>query len=250
MQNAYKPDCPCRRLENGVWTEASVSLAEECSLSVFVNGAPIPVLSCTPAEPEELVFGVLFTQGLITSRTQVQSLTLDKKDLPDALTASVTLQASAGGDARFPPSVIARSEATWQPAPSGKPERAVWTAEQLQTLFAHVIQDAPSTRGGHSTHSCTLMLDGEILCTREDIGRHNTISRAAGWALLHDVPLFRCVAFFSGRISTEAVRRAAAAGITVLCAKALPTAQAVALAQKEGLTLLHFSKNRGILQFC
>ena len=122
--------------------------------------------------------------------------------------------------------------------------------EQLQALFDHVVRDAPSTRSGHSTHSCTLMLDGNILCTREDIGRHNAIDRAAGWALLHGVTISRCTAFFSGRVSTEAVRKAAAAGITVLCAKALPTAQAVRLAQRSGLTLLHISKNRGVLQFC
>ncbi len=138
----------------------------------------------------------------------------------------------------------------WQSAPSDDPPKAVWTPEQLQTLFDHVVRDAPSTRGGHSTHSCTLMLDGELLCTREDIGRHNALNRAVGWALLHGVELRRCVAFFSGRISTEAVRSASAAGLTVLCAKALPTAQAVKAAQKTGLTLLHFSKTRGILQFC
>ena len=238
MQTAYDSGCPCRRLSDGKWTVDTVCLAEECKLSVFVNGEAISTLFCSPVEVGELVFGHLLTQGVISAREQVQSLTLDESGLPDAMTASVTL------------SVIARSAATWQSVPSDDPPKAVWTLEHLQALFDHVVRDAPSTRSGHSTHSCTLMLDGNILCTREDIGRHNAIDRAAGWALLHGVTISRCTVFFSGRVSTEAVRKAAAAGITVLCAKALPTAQAVRLAQRSGLTLLHISKNRGILQFC
>ncbi len=240
----YKAGCPCRRRVDGAWVEDTVSLAQECRLTVFVGGAPFSTLFCSPTDIRELVCGHLRTQGALTDPEQIRSLTLDETGLPDALTASVTLQPSVEVDSPAP--VIARSESTRQSVPPC----AIWTPEQLQTLFTHVVQDAPATRGGHSTHSCTLMLDGEILCTREDIGRHNAIDRAVGWAMLHGVELRRCVAFFSGRISSEAVKRASAAGLRVLCAKALPTAQAVALAQKEGLTLLHFSKNRGILQFC
>ena len=231
MQERYEPGCPCRRLIGGVWTEDAVSLAEECRLSVFVDGQPFSTLFCSPTEPAELIYGHLLTQKKITCRKQVQTLTLDESGLPDTLAAFVTLQTPAEADA------------------PGDPPRTVWTAEQLQLLFDHVVRDARSTRGGHSTHSCTLMRDGELLCTREDIGRHNALDRAAGWALLHDVPLSGCIAFFSGRVSTEAVTKAAAAGLTVLCAKALPTAQAVRLAKQLGLTLLHLSDGRGLMRF-
>ncbi len=53
-----------------------------------------------------------------------------------------------------------------------------------------------------------------------------------------DVPLDACVLYTTGRIAAEIAEKTAAAGVCVLASRALPTAEAAALAKKTGLTLI------------
>ena len=65
--------------------------------------------------------------------------------------------------------------------------------------------------------------DGEALCVREDVGRHNAMDKVVGWALTSGlVPLSRLVMCVSGRLSFELVQKASVAGCPVLVAVGRP----------------------------
>lgn len=82
---------------------------------------------------------------------------------------------------------------------------------------------------------------GKLRSVREDVGRHNALDKAVGWALMHGLlPLHDSVAMVSGRASFELVQKCAAAGIPVLCAVSAPSSLAVATAQALGITLAGF----------
>jgi FdhD protein len=82
---------------------------------------------------------------------------------------------------------------------------------------------------------------GEVLITREDVGRHNAVDKVVGRMLLDDqLPATGLGLFVSGRASFELVQKAWAAGFGTLIAVSGPTALAVQTARRAGLTLAGF----------
>ena len=200
---------------DGSEAESEVFVLRECSLSVYVNGRLWKRLTCTACDLPELVAGRLYTAGRVDSAAEMESL-----QFPSPERAEV----------RLSPTARRHKRRRVEPVP--------WEKEWIFDLARRFQEGMPLHRETFSAHCAFLRRRGELLYAGEDVGRHNAVDKAVGFALLRGVPLSECVLFTSGRVPSDMAEKAVAAGIPVLVSKASPTAEAVALAHDAGLTLI------------
>ena len=88
------------------------------------------------------------------------------------------------------------------------------------------------------------LLQGSLLLTAEDIGRHTAVDKVIGKALLSGIDPGHCVLFCSGRLSSEITAKAIHARTPVLVSRAAPTDLSVRLARRFLLTLVGFARGK------
>jgi FdhD protein len=112
----------------------------------------------------------------------------------------------------------------------------------LADLPERLAQPAFERSGG--LHATGLFdANGDVVCVREDVGRHNAMDKVIGWALAEErLPLSDSVLCVSGRLAFELVQKAAVAGCPILVGIGAPTSLAVELAIDRGMTLCGFAR--------
>jgi FdhD protein len=217
-------------------------VAVEEPLEIRINGLPVAVTMRTPGHDEELALGFALSEGLQPEGAR----------MPDDLAAN-TVELDAPG---FDPARLARSfytssscgvcgkgalEAVAVEAP--RIESRLTVSVQLVAALPDRLRAAqPAFEATGGIHATGLFDEhGELLCLREDVGRHNALDKVVGWAFRAGLlPLERSILCVSGRLSFELVQKAAVAGCPLLVAVGAPSSLAVELARDRGVTLCGF----------
>ncbi|MFC0624606.1 formate dehydrogenase accessory sulfurtransferase FdhD [Kribbella deserti] len=237
------------------------SIAVEEPLELRVNGKALAVTMRTPGHDVELAHGFLQTEGVIGGPDDILSARYcDSRDDEGRNTYNVLDLALAPGVA--PPEIgVERNFYTTSSCgvcgkasldavrlksrhlPLGDPVRvALDVLAGLPDVLRSQQQVFDRTGGLHAAGLFTA--EGEQLVVREDVGRHNAVDKAVGWALLQGrIPARGCILVVSGRTSFELAQKAVMAGIPVLGAVSAPSSLAIDLACESGLTLAGFIRN-------
>jgi FdhD protein len=247
----------CRISASGQVIQADMLAVEEpleVRLGCEVNGKrvhrAVSITMRTPGHDLELAVGFLFTEGVIIVRDQVAGV----HACGGGNVARVDLHAGVAVD-------LARLERHFYTSSScgvcGKASlEAVRVCPRNRLLEGRPVVDstvihrlpealrraqAVFERTGGLHAAALFDAQGNLLCLREDVGRHNALDKLIGAQFLADrLPLWESVLLVSGRASFELVQKAVVAGIPILAAVGAPSSLAVSLAREHGLTVLGF----------
>ena len=242
----------------GAMREEADRLAVEEPLEIRLGGRRFTLTMRTPGHDEELAAGFLLAEGFINARGELGEIRRlhDAKGALDPNAIDVVLNVPAAGlRERLKRNFVVSSSCgicgktsiealERRIAPlSSTVAIALPALLRLPALMREAQAVFAATGGLHAAALFSLEQANEpvLVVLREDVGRHNAVDKVVGYALAQDlIPLTRHVLMVSGRLSFELVQKAAAAGVSILCAVSAPSSLAVELAEELGMTLVGF----------
>ena len=246
------------RLGGPAPVERPDTLVVEEPLEIRVRGSALAVTMRTPGDDMDLAAGFLVSEGVVRAADDVRAIRYCAGAVEGDVNTYNVLDVDLADDVASPdPSLerafyttsscglcgkasldAVRTASTWAVA-----DDPVLVSMKVLAALPDRLREAQrvfeKTGGVHAAGLFTT--DGELLCLREDVGRHNAVDKVVGWALRDGrLPLRGTVLLVSGRASFELTQKAWMAGIPVLAAVSAPSSLAVDLATEAGMTLVGF----------
>jgi FdhD protein len=226
------------------------------------KASPLAVTMRTPGDDIDLAIGFLLTEGIIRAADDVITAELCAGDQQPNTYNVVQVTLAAG----IAPPVTDPTRNFYTTSSCGVCGKAAIDAVRIKSshpVDGDSVQVSPQTlatlpdrlRETQRTFSRTgglhaaglFTADGDLLVTREDVGRHNAVDKVVGWAVRQQrLPAEHTVLMVSGRASFELVQKAWLAGIPMLAAVSAPSSLAVELGNEAGLTIVGFLRGRSM----
>ena len=223
-------------------------LPEETAVALSFNGTTQAVMMATPADLEDFGYGFALTEGIAVPE---DVLSVEVETLPRGCDVQVWLKPAAEARLAARRRVMAGPvgcglcgidsiEQALREVPVVAPSGFRMTPAQVMAAVAALpgeqrLHDA--TRAAH----CAAFWNGRILLSREDVGRHNALDKLVGAMLRQGVGPEGAVVLTS-RVSTDMVQKGAMLGAPMIIAVSAPTAEAVDLAERAGITLIALAR--------
>jgi FdhD protein len=231
------------RYEFKKWESHDAETIVEAPVSLTVNGEVWLTFMCTPVNLEAMSVGFLYNEGIIESMDEVADVRVcehgDNVDIwlnrsveqpqswrrtsgctggVTAVDALARVDVSFNGDQpKFPPEAIGRL---------------------VEMLFAS--QELYRETGGVHTSALS---DGEkVIFVAEDIGRHNTLDKIAGFCMINNIWPETRILITTGRISSEMLQKAARLSAPILISRTSPSSLSIEMAQRYGITLIGYAR--------
>jgi FdhD protein len=215
------------QVKDGSVRKVHDDIVVEDHVRLFLNGTYLATLVASPDRLEDLGAGFVVCEGLAD---EVNAVHVSDRDI--FVTArtrkDIQLEVESSGGYR----VIG------EPKPVSSP--IAITTEGVHAVTAAIESDVWRRTG--AVH-CSVLFCGNELVTRAcDVGRHNTLDKAVGYATLRGVDRSMCVLGCTGRQPAGMVAKAANAGIPIVISRAASSNRGILTAQRSGITLICFSR--------
>ncbi|MDA0287810.1 MAG: formate dehydrogenase accessory sulfurtransferase FdhD [Proteobacteria bacterium] len=241
----------------------AVAVEEPLEIRLSVKGFTLRVATTmrTPGNDKELALGFLWSEGIIREIESIQSVKRSTDPRLEVSENVIVVELSAGTqldwsrlnrrtDVQSSCGICGRqSLQSLKNFQISQPRGTSWPEDLSLGIFLEQLSSSQNifqrTGGAHA--SGLFDYDGNLICLREDVGRHNALDKVVGWSLDKQfVPAKDTILLVSGRISFELVQKALLAGIPNLVGIGAPSSLAIELAKEFDLTLLGFLRENSV----
>ncbi|MET0210469.1 MAG: formate dehydrogenase accessory sulfurtransferase FdhD, partial [Burkholderiaceae bacterium] len=232
-------------------------LAEEVPVALVYNGISHAVMLASPQDLEDFAVGFSLSERIVRAAQDVREVEVEAG--PHGIALAIDI--APGAMARLKATRRARLGQTgcglcgidslaWferetalgDPRDGGAHDAgSPFTPQALQRAMAAMAGQQHLHQATGAMHAAGWAdRDGRLLLVREDVGRHNALDKLVGALARAGIDAGDGFALVTSRASFEMVQKAARAGVRLLAAVSAPTAMAVRLADRAGLTLAGF----------
>ncbi|QDC45433.1 formate dehydrogenase accessory sulfurtransferase FdhD [Methylophilus medardicus] len=256
------------RLTVARWQDAAPNdvddaVAQEVPIALVYNGISHVVMLATPADLEDFAYGFSFTEGIISARGQIYGVDSQALFHADGQLQGIELHISLAAE-QFAALKAQRRNLTGRTGcglcgaerlqqvfkplkPAEEPGVAV-SLKAIEMALSGLRAQQPLQQLTGATHATAIVdQQGQVLCVREDVGRHNALDKLIGSLLRqrYDFSTFwrQHWVLTTSRASYEMVQKVAICGGSALIALSAPTALAVQLARQYRCLLVGFAKS-------
>jgi FdhD protein len=248
---AVSAEVPVQRWTRGALARTTDQVAEEVPVALVYHDVPHVVMLATPADLEDYAVGFTLSEGLVAHADEIRGVEVIAGE------ASVDVKISVAWE-RFTQLLQRRRNLTGRtgcglcgaetaedairecsPVPAG----VSITSAELHEAMTQLSGRQPINARTGSVHAAAWVVPGKgIQVVREDVGRHNALDKTIGALARAKADFAAGYMLITSRASYEMVQKCATVGVPLLVALSAPTAFAVRLAQRAGLTLVAFAR--------
>lgn len=230
---------------------------EEVPIAILFNSENYAVMMATPADLDDFAVGFALAEGIVASAGDIRAvlklpaaqglaldISVDEAKLNRARMAKRSLEGRVGCGLCGIEDIKDAIRMPGRPVPDVRLLPAA-VARAYLALPAH----QPMSRVNRTVHAAAwCSVDGAILLSREDVGRHNALDKLIGALARTGTNLSDGFVLMSSRCSFELVQKCAIAGVGALATVSAPTALALSLAKQAHLKLAALAQS-GVMIF-
>ena len=217
---------------------------KEVPYLLTINGKEIVNFVCTPEYIENLAIGYIYSQGLINSIHQVIGTEMLEGNI-----VNITLKESIHQN--FHKKIMTSGERSLDLLDENY-EKLKYNAatetikpEEIYQLTNRLFDESTLHAETGGVHNAALSsFDEEFYEFRKDIGRHNAVDKLIGYCLVNEILLKDKILVFSGRISSEIIKKVARAKIPMIISVSAPTDLSIKIAEDLNITLVGFVRGK------
>ena len=252
---------PIQRIEDDSVSQFQDLLAIEEPLEIRIGSKTISLTMRTPGHDFELAAGFLFTEGILTGFQQIHKIRRSETSAnPRQAGNSVTVELNPDVEVDYERlqrhfyttsscGVCGKASIEaieTQGCPVLPRDSPIFDSAVIHRLPESLRREQAVFERTGGLHAAALFdAKGNLTLLREDVGRHNAVDKLIGSRFLScGLPLDDHFILLSGRASFELVQKALMVAVPVLVAVGAPSSLAVEMAQRFGMTLIGFARDR------